>query len=710
MFSFGMVLFEIFTNGRPAFEPSMPLMLVKAKILSGELPIPEGVPWSVRLLIEACWSEQTGTRADMKGCILALTNLVEQAELPSGEHGPFFDEEFYTKAVKPRFGGRDPHWATVWDAPGVTEIYTTYNLTRSNLTEDLVQTGARYAQLRRHLRLPHVADESAGYPDMRSRLIPTLQLPAQGVHYAQFFPDMQQHGQKYPIIPQVHMPSEEWRMPRVQKTHGGIFWVSSDTVQITGYDSLESLAGQPIKRLLLRETPVSMLRRLHEAMNDLDFFPSLHMLTLRTPSTHPASPMGIKFSLPGTPQSDAEIEERLAICEFLRKLALNATQLQSLDLSQNAWLTTLPDELLGMTQLTRLVASHIMVQEVPQCVLALRNLTHLDLAENNCSKIDMEDFSALQDLTYLDLSYNKVDSGRLPPSLVTLTNLTCLKISAMHLLTIEPDLFSNLKKLEVLKAATNRFTSWPEGVGSLPHLAKLCLQDNQIAGMVPAEISQLQNLKVLDLYKNRLERIAGELCWCTKLTKLRLHKNRWAIGWEFLDTGIGLYATLLFLRCVLQHGAFGIYLIRIEILFAKLSYCIIWVAEGKPMPELGFVKEISADEINVDEEDELGAGAGGQVFPCVWRDQKCALKKFSNRSSDKTNSYGKKELSEEHPFIDDSLQDLFKEVGLMWYVSLCQHWLILKVSIAVTLSINGEKSIASSRFSAFVRKEIASGY
>lgn len=95
--------------------------------------------------------------------------------------------------------------------------------------------------------------------------------------------------------------------------------------------------------------------------------------------------------------------------------------------------------------------------------------------------------------------------GTLAPELGHLTNLRELLLRDNDLMGVIPFQLGELEKLEVLDLAYNKLSGHlPEGLGNLSSLNKLYLENNSLEGIIPPELGELRNLYELIVSVNKL--------------------------------------------------------------------------------------------------------------------------------------------------------------------------------------------------------------
>ncbi|KAM1270700.1 hypothetical protein ACFX13_032579 [Malus domestica] len=212
-------------------------------------------------------------------------------------------------------------------------------------------------------------------------------------------------------------------------------------------------------------------------------------------------------------------------------------------------------EFAGMPSLTYLDMStqrdNLYHSEFPEFISQCRNLTFLDLSQNNLIGQIPPSIGQLRDLQYLDLSYNSLNSSiplsigqlrelqyldlsnnslnsSIPSELVLCTNLTHLFFSYNKLNGELPLSLSNLNNLVELGLANNQFSGTiPDDIGLISGLQHIDLSINLLEGKIPSSVGLLWELQYLNLSHNFLNSsIPRELGLCTNLTRLSLSSNK----------------------------------------------------------------------------------------------------------------------------------------------------------------------------------------
>ena len=180
------------------------------------------------------------------------------------------------------------------------------------------------------------------------------------------------------------------------------------------------------------------------------------------------------------------------IKDVFEQLALNF-----LEISRTP-LTTFPESLGRLVQLTSLSLHHNQLQQLPSSLGKLVKLKNFDVSNNQLESLP--EWSALTCLESINVSCNK---------------LTCL-----------PDV-TTLTRLHVLNASSNCLASLPDGLfhEDLSLLADVYAENNQIVDLV-SQVGQAKSLKSLILNNNCLETLPLEICELHKLKQVGLKDNK----------------------------------------------------------------------------------------------------------------------------------------------------------------------------------------
>ncbi|KAH9714615.1 protein kinase domain-containing protein [Citrus sinensis] len=175
---------------------------------------------------------------------------------------------------------------------------------------------------------------------------------------------------------------------------------------------------------------------------------------------------------------------------------------------------------------------------IPNTFGNLRNLKWLILSDNYLTSSTPElsflsSLSNCKSLTYIDLSYNPLDSilprtsvgnlshsledfemnncnvsGGIPEEISNLTNLTTIDLGGNKLNGLIPITLSKLQKLQGLVLYDNKLEgSIPDDICRLAELYELELDGNKLSGSIPACLSNLISLRILSLGSNELTSI-----------------------------------------------------------------------------------------------------------------------------------------------------------------------------------------------------------
>ncbi|KAK3908645.1 Leucine-rich repeat-containing protein 47 [Frankliniella fusca] len=182
--------------------------------------------------------------------------------------------------------------------------------------------------------------------------------------------------------------------------------------------------------------------------------------------------------------------------------------------------TGLDPSLFDLTGLNFLRVSETCLEEVPDTISNLQNLSTLVLHSNKIKTLTSS-LGKLSKLKNLDVSRNQLE--KFPEEVADLSALYSLNAS-FNKLTEFPSLLKN-SWLTILDLSNNAFEDFPDVCSDkLCHLAEVRLGSNNIKE-IPHSINALPALKLLDLSENKIKDVPGELSDITKLKELNLKGN-----------------------------------------------------------------------------------------------------------------------------------------------------------------------------------------
>ena len=197
------------------------------------------------------------------------------------------------------------------------------------------------------------------------------------------------------------------------------------------------------------------------------------------------------------------------------------TALVLLGISNNAELSSLPNELENLKSLENFHCDYCDVSIFPIVLTKITSLTHLRFTYNN-TEIIPDEIGNLSNLTSLYLSGNNIKT--IPASICQLSNLNVLNLFKNPLITI-PDSIGKLINLIDLKISGSNLTQIPESIGNLINLSMLGITNSKFLEQIPESIGNLKNLRYLYLSKNKLKSLPSTIGDLSNLYYLSINYN-----------------------------------------------------------------------------------------------------------------------------------------------------------------------------------------
>ncbi|PIN26729.1 Serine/threonine protein kinase [Handroanthus impetiginosus] len=206
----------------------------------------------------------------------------------------------------------------------------------------------------------------------------------------------------------------------------------------------------------------------------------------------------------------------------------NLSFLSSLDLSNNSFYGTLPQELPNLHRLRLLdLSGNNLSGPLPLYFSSLPNLRVLDLSGNYFSGPIPTSIGNLSRLELLSLNWNFLE-GEIPKEIGNLRYLTLLNLDGNRLTGLIPLPIFNLSTLIKITLSSNKLTGElpPSICDNLPMLQQLRLYDNQFDSTIPSSLQKCDQLQLLSLSRNEfIGSIPREIGNLTGLTELFLSDN-----------------------------------------------------------------------------------------------------------------------------------------------------------------------------------------
>lgn len=187
-----------------------------------------------------------------------------------------------------------------------------------------------------------------------------------------------------------------------------------------------------------------------------------------------------------------------------------------------------------MTQLRKLVLTRNNIETIDKSTpfFLLENLEYLDLSYNKLTDInELFLFETIpNNVTYLSVAHNDI-TELLEDAFEDLTSLRELDLSYNHISDLSEEMFNNLTMLETLNLENNTIMKLNGALNNLDSLVHLFMKGNQINIIDQKSESRIQQLKTFDISGNHLNRLSSTILlrhWKSidGVCKIRLSANR----------------------------------------------------------------------------------------------------------------------------------------------------------------------------------------
>ncbi|CAD5115305.1 DgyrCDS4293 [Dimorphilus gyrociliatus] len=201
---------------------------------------------------------------------------------------------------------------------------------------------------------------------------------------------------------------------------------------------------------------------------------------------------------------------------------------------QHANLSTLPPEIALCQNLEHLILWGNAIDSLPETLKQMRRLKCLELNLRSCAAV-IDDYmmkllkdgkcesthipAVLFDIPALE----RLDLDEFPPVICTMKNIQSLDLSKNFLTTLPPAL-TDLSNLKLLNVNSNELEKLPTSICNLSRLNSLDISNNKLS-ILPENIGNLKRLKQLLCSKNRLQNLPFSICNLFKLHTLDISNN-----------------------------------------------------------------------------------------------------------------------------------------------------------------------------------------
>ncbi|KAK2642493.1 hypothetical protein Ddye_024256 [Dipteronia dyeriana] len=182
----------------------------------------------------------------------------------------------------------------------------------------------------------------------------------------------------------------------------------------------------------------------------------------------------------------------------------NVSSFDTIDLSNNSLSGSLPNDMCRYLPTLRRLVLHInqLNGAIPSSLWQCRELLHIYLDVNKFTGTIPRNIGNLSLLEELYLDTNNLE-GSIPPEIGNLHNLYFLSLKNNSLVGPIPSTIFNISKLEVIGLFMNRLSGpIPSTIGLAVNLKRLYLWENELSSIIPDSISNASQLTILDLESN----------------------------------------------------------------------------------------------------------------------------------------------------------------------------------------------------------------
>nr|GEW45455.1 MDIS1-interacting receptor like kinase 2-like [Tanacetum cinerariifolium] len=207
---------------------------------------------------------------------------------------------------------------------------------------------------------------------------------------------------------------------------------------------------------------------------------------------------------------------------------LGKLKLVVLDISNNSFSGTLPDQICNGWKLEKLIVINSnLTGRLPKSLYNCSSLLQARFDGNQLTGDISESFGVYSHLDYINLNDNNF-YGKLSDNWSKCKNLTAIQMGGNRISGNIPTSFGNLTRLNLLNLSSNDLVGKiPKEFGRMTGLLTLSLSNNRLSGDVPLDLGSLGELLWLDLSINKLNgSIPSSLGDCSKLINLSLSSNK----------------------------------------------------------------------------------------------------------------------------------------------------------------------------------------